>query len=128
MPFNSCRVLRWGCSLALAPKKSVALQAGWVLSPDVALVSDRSGADVVALSDGQASPTVAPMLLVGQEDAGVGGVPLGVIKQTATNVILPPTSERMELPPTLVVTSVVGTAPQAEAPASQVEVATTVTS
>jgi len=47
--------------LALAPKKSIALQAGWVLSPDVAPVSGRSVADVVASLAGQAPHAVAPV-------------------------------------------------------------------
>ena len=114
--------------MALAPKKSVALQAGRTPSPDVAPVSGRSGADVAASSAGQALPMVAPVPLVGQADAGAKGAPLGVIEQTTAEVILPPMLERIELPLVLMAPSLVGAAPQAKALASQVEVATTVTS
>ena len=51
--------------MVLAPKKSVALQAERVSSPDVASVLGRSGADVAASSAGQAPPAVVPMPLVG---------------------------------------------------------------
>ena len=44
--------------MALVPKKSVALQAGWAPSPDVAPVLGRSGADVAVSSASQAPPTV----------------------------------------------------------------------
>ena len=128
MPFNSCRVLRRGRSLVLAPKKSVALQAGHAPSPNVAPVSGRSGADVAASLVGQVPPAVAPMPSAGQADARAEEAPSGVIEQTAMEVILPPTLERTELSLTLVVPFVVGAAPQAEALALQVEVAMTVTS
>ena len=75
MPFNSCRVLRRGRSLVLVPKKSVALQVGQALSPDVAPVSGRSGADVAASSIGQALPAVVPVTLVGQAGAGAKEAP-----------------------------------------------------
>ena len=65
---------------------------------------------------------------VGQADVGAEGAPSRVAEQTAVEVIPPPTSERMELPLRLVVPSVVGAAPQAEAPVLQAEVAMTVTS
>ena len=51
-----------------------------------------------------------------------------VTEQKTTEVTPPPTLERMELPPMLVAPSVVGMAPQVEAPASQAEVAMTVPS
>ena len=52
----------------------------------------------------------------------------GVAEHMAAEVIPQPTSERTEPPLALVAPSVVGAVLQAEAPASQVEVATTVTS
>ena len=128
MSFNFCRILRWGRSLALAPKKSIALQAGWVPSPDVTPISGRSRANVVASSTGQAPPAVAPVPSVGQADAEAEEAPLWVAQHMATEVITPPTLERMEPPLMLVAPSVVGAVPQAEALTSQAEVATTVTS
>ena len=65
------------------------------------------------------------MPLVGQADAEVDGAPSGVTEQMPAKVTPPPTSEQTELSPALVVPSVVGVAPQAEGPASPVEVATT---
>ena len=54
------RFLRTGHPLGLAPKKSLALQAGQTASPGVTPVSSRSGADVgAALADPTAS-VVAP--------------------------------------------------------------------
>ena len=114
--------------MALAPKKRVALQAERVSSPDVALTLGRSGADVVASSAGQAPPVVVPVPSAGQAGARAEEAPSGVAEQTATEVIPPPTSQWMEPPRALVMPSVVGAAPQAEAPASQAKVATTVTS
>ena len=75
----------------------------------------------MASSAGHAPPAVAPMPSVGQVDAGADRAPSGVAEQTTVEVTLPPTLERMELPPTLVVPSMVGAA-------SQAEVAMTVTS
>ena len=118
MPFNSCRVLRQGRSLALVPKKSVALQAERVLLPDAAPISGRSGADFAVLSAGQAPPTVAPVPSVGQAGAGAEEAPSGVIEQTTVEVNPSPTLERTELPPALVAPPMVGAAPQVEAPVS----------
>ena len=128
MPFNSYRVLRRGRSLALAPKKSITIQARRGPSPNVAPVSCRSGADVAASSAGQAPPAVAPVPSAGQADVGAEGAPSGVTEQMAAEVIPLPTSKRTELPLALVAPSMVGATPQVEAPMSQVEVAATVTS
>ena len=115
MPFTSCRFLRRGRSLVLVPKKSLSLQAGQTPLPDVAPVSGRSGVDVAASSADLAPPTLAP-------------APSVVAKQATTDVTPPSTSERVELPPVLVASSMVGVAPQAEGPTSPVEKATTVPS
>ena len=114
--------------MALAPKKSVALQAGRAPSPDVAPVSGRSGADVATSSAGQAPPAVAPVPFVGQAGTRAEEAPSGVAEQTTAEVTLLPTLERTEPPLALVVPFVVGAGPQAKAPASQAEVAATVTS
>ena len=114
--------------MALAPKKSVALQARRASSLDIAPVSGKSGANVAASLAGQASPAVAPVPLAGQADTEADGAPSGVTEQTAAEVISTPMSERTELPLTLVAPSVVGMAPQAEALALPAKVAMTVTS
>ena len=74
------------------------------------------------------SPTVAPVPSTSQADARAGRASSGVIEQTTVEAILPPTSERTELPLAIVAPSVVGVVLQAEALASQAEVATTVIS
>ena len=61
---------------------------------------------------------MAPVPSMGQADVGIGGAPLGVTEQTATKVILPPTSESTKLSLVLVVPSMVGASPQAKALAS----------
>ena len=104
------RWVRWGTSLALAPKKSVAIQARRGPSPDVAPVSGESGAGVVASSTGQASPAVVPVPSVGQVVGKAEGVPSEVDEQPAMEAIPLPTSERAELPAALVVSTTVGVA------------------
>ena len=116
MPFNSCRVLQRGRSLALAPKKNVALLAERVSSPDVAPVLGRSGADVAASSAGQAPPAVAPVPSVGQAGIRAEEAPSGVTEQTTAEVTPPPMLERTELPLVLVAPSVVGIVPQSRGP------------
>ena len=120
-----CRLLRQGHSLALAPKKSVALQAERVSSPDVAPILGRNGTDVAALSAGLVPPVVAPAPLAGQAGAGVEEAPSGVSEQMTVEVTPPPTLERTELLPMLVAPSMGGVALQVEAPVSRAEVATT---
>ena len=55
-----CRFLRTGHPLGLAPKKSLALQAGQTASPGVTPVSGGSGADVGAALADPTAPMVAP--------------------------------------------------------------------
>ena len=55
-----CRFLRTGHPLGLAPKKSLALQAGQTMSPGVTPISGRSGADVRAVLADPTAPMVAP--------------------------------------------------------------------
>ncbi|XP_066341641.1 uncharacterized protein [Miscanthus floridulus] len=66
---DESRFLRRGHSLGLAPKKSLALQAGWTTLPDVAPISGRSGADAVASLADPAAPVVVPAPLVVAEQA-----------------------------------------------------------
>ena len=82
----------------------------------------------MASSADQALPALALVPSVGQADTGANRAPLGVAEQTTAEVTPPPVSERKEPPLTLVAPSVVGAAPQVEAPASQAEVVVTVTS
>ena len=114
--------------MVLVPKKSVALQAGRALSPDVAPILGRSGVDVAASLAGQAPPTVTPVPSSGQAGAGAEEASLGVNKHMAVEVILPPMLERTEPPLVLVAPSVVGAALQAKGPALQVEVVATMPS
>ena len=118
MSFNSCSILRQGYSLALAPKKSIALQAGGTSSLDVFPISSRSRTNVVALLAGQVPPMVAPTPSAGQAGTEAEEAPWGVTEQTIAEVALPPTLERTELPPALVAPPMVGAAPQVEAPVS----------
>ena len=91
--------------MALAPKKSIALQAERVPSPNVAPILGRSGVDVAASSAGQASPAVAPVPSVGQAGTGAKEAPLGVAEQMTTEVTPPPTLGRTELLSALVAPS-----------------------
>ena len=62
-----------------APKKSLALQAGWMALPDVATVSGRSGADAAASLADPVAPAVAPTPLMVTKRAAssmAGAVPL----------------------------------------------------
>ena len=101
--------------MVLVPKKSIAIQA-------------RKGPSVTASLADQAPPVVAPVPSVGQTDARAEGAPLAVAEQPAMEVIPLPTLGRTELPLVLVAPFVVGAAPLVEAPPTQAEVATTVTS
>ena len=49
-----------GHPLGLAPKKSLAIQVGWMVSPGVTPISGRSGADVGATLADPTVPMVAP--------------------------------------------------------------------
>ena len=69
--FPFCRFLQRGHPLGPAPKKSLALQAGQMVLPDVAPILGRSGADVVASLAGPAAPVVAPMPSMVAEQAAV---------------------------------------------------------
>ena len=92
------RQVRWGTSLALAHKKTIALRARRGPPPDVAPVLGESGAGVTASSAGLAPFTVVPMPSVSQVVDEAEGAPLEAAAQPATKVILLPTSERAGLP------------------------------
>ena len=102
--------------MALAPKKSVAIQARHRPSPDIALSSGRSGAGITASSAGQVPPAVVPVPSAGQTVARAEGTPSEVAEQLVTEAIPLPTSKRIELPLTLVVPTAVGVTPPIKAP------------
>ena len=52
--------MQTGHPLGLAPKKSLAIQAGQMASPGVTPVSGRSGADIGAVLADLTAPVVAP--------------------------------------------------------------------
>ena len=114
--------------MALAPKKSVAIQVTRRPSPDVALALGRSGAGVTASSAGQAPPVVVFVPSTRQIATRAEGMPSEVTEQTATKAIPLPTSERMELPLALMASTAVGVMLPIEAPLTWLEVVATVTS
>ena len=122
------RRVRQGTSIALAPKKTIALQARRGSPPDVAPISGKSGAGVTASSAGLVPPTVVPVPSVGQTVIGAEGTPSEVTEKPTTEVIPLPTSERTEPPLTLVGPTTVGVTSPVEAPPTQMEAAATVMS
>ena len=106
MLFVFCSVGRQRNPLALAPKKSVALQARRQLSADVAPILGGSGASVTVLLTGQVSPMVAPVPSMGRANVGVQGLPLVVAKRPVIAAIPLPTVGWTGLPTTLVAPTV----------------------
>ena len=90
MPFTSCRLLRRGRSLGLAPKKSLALQAGRTVVPDVTPISGRSDSDVVASLADPATP--APSVVAEQAASSMAGAapPAGSPVSSADVVVTAP--------------------------------------
>ena len=79
-----------GHPLGLAPKKSLAIQAGRMALPGVAPVSGRSGADVGAALADPTAPVVAPTPSVVAEQAAsfmVGVVQLAEGQVTPMEVV-----------------------------------------
>jgi len=74
MLFVPCSVGRQRNPLALAPKKSVALQARQQPLAGAVPVLGESGASATASSARQALPTVAPVPSAGRADAAAQGV------------------------------------------------------
>ena len=85
-----CRFLRTGHPLGLAPKKSLALQAGQTASPGVTPVSSRSGADVGAALADPTAPMVAP-------------TPVEVTERAASSVAVVEQPAEVRIPPVEVV-------------------------
>ena len=82
MLFVPCSVGRQRNPLALAPKKSVALQARQQPLAGAVPVLGESGASATASSAGQALPTVAPVPSAGRADAAAQGASLEVVVQS----------------------------------------------
>jgi len=82
MLFVPCSVGRQRNPLALAPKKSVALQARQQPLAGAVPVSGESGASATASSAGQALPTVAPVPSAGRADAAAQGASSEVVVQS----------------------------------------------
>ena len=97
--------------MALAPKKSIALQTRRQPSAGVSPISGRSSISMTA-----SPPTEAPVPLAGQVDTRAQGMPLEVVEQSVTVVIPLSTAGRTELPTVLVAPTVVGATPPVEAP------------
>ena len=114
--------------MALAPKKSVALQVRQRPSADVAPISGGSGSGATASPAGEVPLAVAPVPSVGQASVGAEGAPSEVVEQPVIEAIPLLMSERMELPLTLVAPTVVGATPPVEALPTQAEVGATATS
>ena len=94
--------------MALAPKKSIAIQVRLWSSADIAPILGGSGAGVTTSSVGQALPMVAPVPSVGQADAGARRMPSEVAEELAREVMPLLTMGRSELPTTLVVPTLAG--------------------
>ena len=82
MLFVPCSVGRQRNPLALAPKKSVALQARQQPLAGAVPVLGESGASATASSAGQALPTVAPVPSEGRADAAAQGASSEVVVQS----------------------------------------------
>ena len=124
MLFVPCSVGRQRNPLALAPKKSVALQARRQPLAGAMPVSGGSGASAIASSAGQALPTVAPVPSAGWAYAGVQGAPSEATEQPTMAAIPLPTTGRMGLPTALVAPTVAGVTQPVGATPTQVEAAT----
>jgi len=82
MLFVPCSVGRQRNPLALAPKKSVALQARQQPLAGAVPVLGESGASATASSARQALPTVAPVPSAGRADAAAQGASSKVVVQS----------------------------------------------
>ena len=108
MFFIPCSVDRQWNPLALAPKKSIALQLRRQPSVGIVPISGISGASVTTSPDGQTPPTVAPVPSAGWADVGVQGAPLEVMEQLVMAAIPLPMAGWTGLPTALMALTVVG--------------------
>ena len=90
MFFVPCSFSRQRNPLAMAPKKSIAVQLGWQPSTSVVPILDESGANVTTSPAGKAPPTVVPMPLAGRVDVGFQGAPSEVMEHPKMATILLP--------------------------------------
>ena len=112
--------------MALAPKKSVALQARRQPSAGVMPVSCGSDGSVTASLVSQVPPMVAPVPSVGRADKGAQGTPLEVVEQPAMVAIPLPTTGRTGLPAALAMPKMAGATQPVRTPPTHAEVAATV--
>ena len=108
MLFVPCSVDRQPNPLALAPKKSIALQSRQRPLASVAPISGGSGSSMTASSAGRMPSTVAPMPSVGWVDMGAQGAPLEAADHSVMAAIPLLMAGRMELPTVLVAPTVMG--------------------
>ena len=90
-------LVRRGTPIALAPKKTLALQARRGPPSNIALVPGESGASATASSIGLAPPVMVPTPFVGQAIGVVEGSPSGVAPQPVTKAIPPLALEQAKL-------------------------------
>ena len=95
--------------LALAPKKSVALQLRRQSSVGAVPILGRSSASVTTSLVSQALPIMAPVPSVGRVDAGAQGAPSEVVEQPVMAAIPLSMMGWMGLPTALVAPTMVGT-------------------
>ena len=114
MFFVPCSVDRQRNPLALAPKKSIALQSRRQLTVGVMPILGGSGASVTVSPASQALPMVAPMPLAGWADVGIQGAPLEVAEQPVMAAIPLPMVGQMGLPTALVAPTAGGAAQPVE--------------
>ena len=108
MLFVPCSVGRQRNPLALAPKKSVALQARRQLLASAMPILGGSGTSATASSAGQTLPVVMPVPSVGWVDAEAQRAPSGVAEQPTMVAILLLTTRQMGLPTALMAPTVAG--------------------
>ena len=120
-----CSIRRWvrrGTSIALAPKKTIALQARWGPPQDVTPTLSKSRAGVIASLAILVLPVVVLVPSAGQAIGKAKEVPSEVAAQPVTKVMPPPTSGRAELSVAPVASTMVGTTQLDEIPPMEGEV------
>ena len=102
------RRVRRGTSIALAAKKTIALQARRGPPPDVAPILGESGASVIASLTSLAPPTVVLVPSVGQAVGKAEAAPSEVAAQPVMEVMPLPMSGRAELSSAPIVLTMAG--------------------
>ena len=125
--YSAGRWVRWGTSIALAPKITIALLARRGPPPNITPVSGESGADVTASLAGLALPAVVLVPSAGQAVGEAEGAPSEVAMQPTNKVMPLPTSGRTELLAAPVASTMVGVAQPDEVPPTEAEVTVAMT-